>query len=69
MPVVGVDHPVVLDTMAAVYASGGRFDQAIETARQAAARARATPEFESRAAQINQRVRLYLAHQPYRMPE
>lgn len=69
MPIVGADHPVVLDTLAAAYASDGRFDQAIETARQAAARASVTPGFESRAAQIEERVQLYLAHRPYRMPE
>jgi hypothetical protein len=69
MPIVGADHPIVLDTLAAVDASDGRFDQAIETARQAAARARVTPGFESRAAQIEERVQLYLAHRPYRMAE
>ncbi len=66
---VGPDHPVVLDTLAAAYASDGRFDEAIETARRAAARAGGTPGFGMRAAQIEQRVRLYLARQPYRMPE
>ena len=65
----GDDHPLVLDALAAAYASGGRFDQAIETARQAAARARATPGFESRAAAIDRRVGLYLAHRPYRTPK
>ena len=69
MSLVGADHPVVLDTLAAAYASDGRFDEAIETARQAADRARATPGFESRAAPIEQRVGLYLVFQPYRMPE
>ncbi len=64
----GADHPVVLDTLAAAYASSGRFELAITTAREAAARARATPGFESRAAAIEQRVGVYLAHRPYRMP-
>ena len=64
----GADHPIVLDTLAAAYASAGRFELAITTAREAAARARATPGFESRAALIDQRVGAYLAHQPYRMP-
>lgn len=66
---VGADHPIVLDTLAAAYASAGQFDQAIETARQAAARGRTIPELRSRVAQIEQRVKLYLAQQPYRMPE
>jgi tetratricopeptide (TPR) repeat protein len=69
MQVVGAEHPAVLDTLAAAYASDGRFAQAIETARRAAARAKAIPEFQPRAAQIDQRVQLYLARQPYRMPE
>ena len=69
MQVVGADHPAVLDTLAAAYASDGRFPLAIETARRAAARARALPEFEPRAAQIEQRLRLYMAHQLYRMPD
>jgi Tfp pilus assembly protein PilF/mono/diheme cytochrome c family protein len=68
-PVVGDDHPIVLDTLAAVEASEGRFDQAGEIARRAADRARAIPELRSRAAAIEQRIRLYSARQPYRMPE
>jgi Flp pilus assembly protein TadD len=66
---VGADHPVVLDTLAAVSAADGRFDEAINIARRAAQRARATPEFEARAAQIEQRVQLYLAHQRYQAPQ
>ena len=65
----GIDHPIVLDTLAAAYASEGRFDEAAATARRAADRARAIPELRSRAAAIDQRLRLYLARQPYRMPE
>ena len=64
-----IDHPIVLDTLAAAYASEGRFDEARETARRAADRARAIPELRSRAAEIEQRLRLYVARQPYRMPE
>ena len=69
MAIVGADRPDVLDTLAAAYASEGRFDQAIETAQQAASRAAASPEFTSRTAQIEQRRRLYESRRPYRMPE
>jgi tetratricopeptide (TPR) repeat protein len=69
MQVVGADHPAALDALAAAYASEGRFDEAVETARRAAARAKAMPEFETRVAQIEQRVQLYLAHRPFRMPD
>lgn len=55
MALVGEDHPIVLHTLAAAYASEGRFDQAVETACQAVDHARATPG-SSRAAPIEQRV-------------
>jgi tetratricopeptide (TPR) repeat protein/mono/diheme cytochrome c family protein len=65
----GTDHPIVLDTLAAAYAAEGRFDEAVETVRRALDRARAIPELRSRTAAIEHRLRLYLARQPYRMPE
>jgi hypothetical protein len=68
-PMLGGDHPVVLDTLAAVQASEGRFDRAIATARRAAARALSTPGFESRAPDIEARVQLYLTQRVYRLPE
>jgi tetratricopeptide (TPR) repeat protein len=67
--IVGDDHPIVLDTLAAVYASDGRFDEAVETARRAADRARAIPELKSRVAAIELRLKLYQARQLYRMPQ
>jgi tetratricopeptide (TPR) repeat protein len=69
MKIVGENHPLVLDALAASYAADGQFDRAVTMARQAAARARAIPEFHSRAADIDSRVRLYEAHQPYRLPQ
>ncbi len=65
---VGAEHPEVLDTLAAAYASAGRFDDAIATARKAAAAARATPGYESTALAIDARVSLYLVFKPYRTP-
>lgn len=64
---VGAEHPDVLDTLAAAYASAGRFDDAVTTARKAAAVARVTPGFETKAAAIDQRINLYLVFKPYRM--
>jgi tetratricopeptide (TPR) repeat protein/mono/diheme cytochrome c family protein len=68
--IVGADHPLVLDTLAAAYAADGQFERAVETARQAVARARASADLlvASRAGQIEARVRLYQARTPYRMP-
>ena len=65
---VGLEHPTVLDTLAAAYASNGQFEQAVATARTAAARARETPGFEPLAPQIEQRLQLYLSYRPYRLP-
>jgi Flp pilus assembly protein TadD len=64
---IGMEHPEVLDTLAAAYAAVGRFDDALTTARQAADAARGTA-FESRVPGIEARVRLYLTFRPYRMP-
>jgi len=67
-PLLGEEHPVLLDTLAAVYATNGRFEEAVETARRAAELSRRTPGFEARAALIERRVGSYLAHRPFRMP-
>jgi hypothetical protein len=66
--IVGDKHPLALDALAAGYAADGQFERAVEIARQAAARARAMPEFQSRAAEIDARLQLYQARQPYRVP-
>jgi hypothetical protein len=68
MQVAGADHPPSLDALAAAYASEGRFDEAVETARRAAARAKSMPEFQARVAPIEQRLQLYLAHRPFTLP-
>ena len=67
-PLLGEEHPVLLDTLAAAYATNGRFEEALETARRAAELSRLTPGFEARAALIEQRLGSYLAHRPFRMP-
>ena len=64
----GDDHPDALDTLAAAYAAAGRFEDAVATARRAAARARATPGLEELAPGIEQRLRRYLRFEPYRAP-
>ena len=64
----GDDHPDALDTLAAAYAAAGRFDEAVATARRAAARARATPGLERLAPPIEGRLRMYLRFEPYRAP-
>ena len=63
----GADHPVVMDARAAAYASGGEFEIAVTTAREAAERARTLPGFEQLAPEIELRLRLYLSFRPYRM--
>jgi len=67
-PLLGEEHPVLLDTLAAAYATNGRFEEALETARRAAELSRLTPGFEARAPLIEQRLGSYLAHRPFRMP-
>ncbi len=61
-------NPVFLDTLAAAYAEVGRFSQALETARRAAAWAssRGQPEL---AAQIRQRILAYRERRPVRYSE
>ncbi|MBX3413003.1 MAG: tetratricopeptide repeat protein [Pirellulales bacterium] len=58
------DHSY-LDTLAAAYAQAGRFEDAVRTARLAVERARAARQ-EAMAEQINSRLRLYEAGQPFR---
>lgn len=65
---VGNDNPEVLDTLAAAYASTGRFDDAVATARRAVDLARTNPVFEPLANNIEGRIRLYLAFRPFRTP-
>jgi tetratricopeptide (TPR) repeat protein len=57
----------VLDTLAAAYASAGRFDQAVATARAAVGRAVASKALDL-AAQIRQRLALYQQGKAYRDP-
>ena len=65
---VGNDNPEVLDTLAAAYATTGRFDDAVATARRAVDLARANPVYEPLANSIEGRIRLYLAFRPFRSP-
>lgn len=65
---VGNDNPEVLDTLAAAYATTGRFDDAVATARRAVDLARANPAYEPLANNIEGRIRLYLAFRPFRSP-
>ena len=64
---VGGDHPMVLDALAAAYASAGRFELALTTARQALEQVRATAGLEQLVLEIEQRVSLYLTFRPYRL--
>jgi thiol-disulfide isomerase/thioredoxin len=59
------DVPSLLDTLAAAYAAGGRFDEAITSAKKAIglAQARAQPQL---ARKIERRLRLYEAGRPFR---
>ena len=66
--VAGDEHPEVLDALGAAYAATGRFDDAVSTARRAAAAARAIPRFEPMVPAIEARMRLYLTFRPYRSP-
>lgn len=63
----GEDHPLVLDVLAAAYASDGRFDLAVTTARRAVAQAQITPDFEHLVPTIEARIGLYLSFRPFRM--
>jgi tetratricopeptide (TPR) repeat protein len=57
-------HPIVLDTLAAAYASAGRFEDALAAAERAliGARREGDPQF---AAEIRERIELYRRDQPY----
>ncbi|MEE9606407.1 MAG: tetratricopeptide repeat protein [Myxococcota bacterium] len=57
-------EPAVLDTLAAAYASAGRFDDAVRAASEAAALAAARGD-EALSATIRERLALYRADQPY----
>ena len=59
--------PSVLDTLAAAYASAGRFDQAVATAREAI-RLASQAGREKLAAKIAKRLALYEQNRPYRAP-
>jgi protein O-mannosyl-transferase len=58
-------QPAILDTLAAAYAAGGRFEEAIETARQALAMASSSGETDL-AGEIKSRLQLYESRRPYR---
>jgi tetratricopeptide (TPR) repeat protein len=59
------EQPAMLDTLAAAYAAGGRFEEAIETAQQALTMASSSGDTEL-AAEIASRLQLYKSRQPYR---
>ena len=59
--------PVCLDTLAAAYASAGRFDEAVATANEARRLAEATGQ-KSLAEDIHMRLQLYRDRKPYREP-
>lgn len=61
----GGDDPTILDTLAAAYASGGRFAEAVNAANRAVAAARAQND-EGLARSIAERGRLFAAGQAYR---
>ncbi len=63
----GEENPQLLDTLAAAYAAAGRFEEAVETARQALELARTTGTPES-AEGIAKRLATYQAHEPYTEP-
>ena len=58
----------ILDTLAAAYASAGRFDQAVITAQKALALAHAAQQHQL-AGDIAQRLKLYQNAKPFRLPE
>ncbi|MFW6108021.1 MAG: tetratricopeptide repeat protein [bacterium] len=61
----GGDDPRVLDALAAAYAEAGRFEEAAETAKRAADKARADDQTDLARA-IAERLELYHASKPYR---
>ena len=63
---VGLNHPEVLDTLAAAYAAAGRFEDAVDTARSAITAAQATAGYAGYAISIQERIALYLQFKPFR---
>ena len=63
----GRRHPKYLDTLAAAYAEAGRWPEAVATAEEAVALAKSA-KHEALAAEIQSRLDLYRAAQPYREP-
>lgn len=61
----GYKHPELLDTLAVAYAAAGRFPEAVETAEKAVSLAVAAGNSQQ-AQQIQSRLQLYRAGQPYR---
>jgi tetratricopeptide (TPR) repeat protein len=61
----GPAQPVALDTLAMAYAETGRFDEAVQTGREAVTLARAAGQKDD-AAIMQQRIELYQKHQPWR---
>jgi spermidine synthase len=61
----GRSDPALLDTLAAAYAETGRFEEARQTAREAADLAQ-SKGFELLATDINGRIRLYQSNRPFR---
>jgi tetratricopeptide (TPR) repeat protein len=61
----GPAQPVALDTLAMAYAETGRFDEAVQTGREAVTLARAAGQKDDDAI-MQQRIELYQKHQPWR---
>ena len=59
------NDPMLLDTLAVAYAAAGRFDEAKATAEKALSLAKETGR-ENLAGEIQNRIKLYQANQPYR---
>ena len=60
---------IVMDTLAAAYATAGRFDDAIDAANTAVALAQADGEGAEILGSIRARVTMYLTYRPFRTPE
>ena len=58
------NQPAILDTLAAAYAAAGKFTEAVETAEKAISLAEAANE-KKLASEIQERLKLYKAHQPW----
>jgi len=61
------ENPGILDTLAAAYASGGKFDQAVSTARKAIALA-SSAKMDNLADRIRERLEFYMQQKSYREP-